>query len=55
MAINVLLLKEVGTEGYDLMVVTEGLHNEIKHMLVSTFINESQAFFMLCFQNENIN
>ena len=34
------------------MVATEGLHKEIIHTLANTFINRSQAFFMLCFQNQ---
>ena len=55
MAIEVLQLKGVGTEGWDLMVATEGLHKEIIHTLANTFINRSQAFFMLFLQNESIN
>ena len=55
MASEVLQLKGVGTEGYNLMVATEGLHKEIIHILANTLINRSQAFFMLCFQNESIN
>ena len=55
MANEVLQLKGVGTKGHNVIVATEGLHKEILHILVNTFINRSQAFFMLCFQNDFVN
>ena len=42
-AIKVLQLKSVGTEGYDLMVANEGLHKETINTLANTFINREKS------------
>ena len=42
-AIEVLQLKSVGTEGYDLMIATEGLHKESINTLANKFINREKS------------
>ena len=41
--IKVLQLKSVGTEGYDLMVTTEGLNKKTINTLANTFINSEKS------------